>query len=238
MDSTDRAAATGLRVLPRPAEEYPELAEGMTQRLPAGGLAQAAAARRFHLDVATCGLLDRRIVAAASTCLDLELTGPVVAGLVRYQRIRHAARETLEDPRRHEMTVVLVEPHPMSWSRSADVVLTVDRAPVATFPFRLDARVELGQTSVVVRRGAAVEVVCQVVTVSASLFLADVTPPLWTAKREPRPLRLVLRPPVEILASAPAVPPGPATRTAPPVVVPRPRPGRARPPVPGARGRR
>jgi hypothetical protein len=78
---------------------------------------------------------------------------------------------------------------------------------------------ELGETSVVLRQGAVVEVAAEVCSITASLTFADMTPPLWSEEAPKMVVHLAVRPPVDV----------------PLVAVPAPRRTTERPPVP-ARG--
>src|SRR3954467_2252876 len=131
-----------------------ELVETMARHLPPDGLTAEPMRGRFHLRDATLRLLDSRILKAALESFNQDIAGPLVSGLGAYQRVTEAARETLSSAEQPEVTVVLVDPYPVTWSDRFEVELSVDGDPVAKFPFRLDVKVNLGETSVVVRKGA------------------------------------------------------------------------------------
>jgi len=199
----------------------------MERRLPSEGLAPRRMRERFDLTRATYRLLDSRILEAAAKSLNQDVAGPLVEWLSAFHNLREAAAKTLRGEQ--EAVVELRKPTPFTSTQASDVVLRVADAEVARFSFRLELKLELGKTSVVVRNGAIDEIVCAVCCASASFTLESYPKPLW----KPEPLSL---PDVHV-AVRPAF-------VVPLVEVPRPResaeqpPRRAteRPPVPGRRG--
>lgn len=195
----------------------------MTGRLPRGGLAADRLRGSFDLARATTRLLDGRILEAAVGALDIDVTRPLVEGLARFRELREAARRSRSDPSSPETTVVLLEPHPLSSTHGSEVVMHVQGRPVATFAFELSLRLELGETSVVVRSGAITGVVGEVCSLSASFTASGLSSPLWEATAPKLSVQVAVRPPVEVpLVTAPDVP--------------EPRRTVERPPVPGRRG--
>lgn len=203
-----------------------ELVETMARHLPPDGLTAEPMRGRFHLRDATLRLLDSRILKAALESFNQDIAGPLVSGLGAYQRVTEAARETLSSAEQPEVTVVLVDPYPVTWSDRFEVELSVDGDPVAKFPFRLDVGVNLGETSVVVRKGAIEAVACELFSLAVSFTFADLTPPLWAPEPRPMSARLVLDPPLVV--------PLPADKEA--TKVPEPRRATVLPPVPRAGG--
>src|SRR3954452_9293306 len=171
-----------------------ELVETMARHLPPDGLTAEPMRGRFHLRDATLRLLDSRILKAALESFNQDIAGPLVSGLGAYQRVTEAARETLSSAEQPEVTVVLVDPYPVTWSDRFEVELSVDGDPVAKFPFRLDVGVNLGETSLVGRKGAIEAVGCELFSLAVSFTFADLTPPLWAREPLPLPLLLHLRP--------------------------------------------
>lgn len=232
MPATDRRTRAVLRygtsVLAATGSAEPaELAKRMTAKLPRGGVAGPRLRGRFDLTRATTRLLDSRILDAAVRALDLDVTRPLVGGLTTFQEVRKAARRTLTEPASRELTVVLRKPYPLVSTHDTEVVLHVAGTEVATFPFALTVRMELGETSVVVRHGAVVEVAAEVCSLTASFTFADLQPPLWREEAPELVVHLEIRPPLEVPLAAPAE------------GVPEPRRTTERPPVPGPdRGRR
>lgn len=203
-----------------------ELVETMARHLPPDGLTAEPMRGRFHLRDATLRLLDSRILKAALESFNQDIAGPLVSGLGAYQRVTEAARETLSSAEQPEVTVVLVDPYPVTWSDRFEVELSVDGDPVAKFPFRLDVGVNLGETSVVVRKGAIEAVVCELFSLAVSFTFADLAPPLWAPEPRPMSARLVLDPPLVV--------PLPADKEA--TKVPEPRRATVLPPVPRVGG--
>ena len=214
---TSVLAATG-------APETSLLAKRMARKLPKGGVAGPRLRGRFDLARATTRLLDSRILDAAVRALDLDVTRPLVDGLATFQEVRKAARRTLTDPASAEATVILRKPYPLVSTHDTEVVLHVAGEKVATFPFALELRLELGETTVVVRHGAVTEVAAEVCSLTASFTFADLTPPLWTDEAPKLVVHLEVRPPLEVPLAAPAE------------GVPAPRRTTERPPVPRADG--
>jgi hypothetical protein len=194
-----------------------QLAVAMTRRLPKGGIAGPRLRPRFDLARVTTRLLDSRVLDAAVRALDLDVTRPLVDGLTTFQEVRKAAHRTLTEPASREETVVLREPYPVVSMHDTEVVMHVAGEKVATFPFSLTLRMELGETSVVLRHGSVVEVAAEVCSLTASFTFADVTPPLWAEDAPKLVVHLAVRPPVDV----------------PLVAVPEPRRTTERPPVPG-----
>jgi hypothetical protein len=205
MPGTDPPCPTGLRALTRAGDATAVRAE-MASALPEGGL---AASRLTHdrLLTATYRLLDSQILTAAVGCLDQDIGTPVAEWLAGYQELRTAAAETLADPEQTR-SVLFKKPYRLDTAQTSDIVLRVHEKEIADFPFTLEISLELGETSVTVRRGAIEEVECVAATVSGSLTFADVSPPLWRRTASTSALRLPIRPPVHV----PLVPvPRPAT---------------------------
>jgi hypothetical protein len=175
-----------------------EVLTAIARRLPPGGLTAERVRRHFSLRDTTLRLLDSRVLHAAVGCFHQDVAGPLAAGLGAYQRVVDAARETLEDTGDQEVTVVLLDPHPVTWADPFEVVLSDDHEEIAAFPFRLHVGVNLGETSLVVRRGAIETVVCALASLAASLTFAEITPPLWAPEPRPVSVRLVLRPPLRV----------------------------------------
>src|SRR4051812_974896 len=193
-----------------------ELVETMARHLPPDGLTAEPMRGRFHLRDATLRLLDSRILKAALESFNQDIAGPLVSGLGAYQRVTEAARETLSSAEQPEVTVVLVDPYPVTWSDRFEVELSVDGDPVAKFPFRRrgaarfeveppvegdpvpnspsrhEVGVTLGETSVVVRKGAIEAVACALFSLAVSFPFADPPPPLWAPEPRPMSARLVL----------------------------------------------
>lgn len=196
-----------------------QLGGTMTRRLPKGGMAGPRLRPRFDLARVTTRLLDSRILEAAVRALDLDVTRPLVDGLATFREVRAAAHRTLTDPGSMEETVVLREPYPVVSTHDTEVVMHVAGEKVATFPFSLTLRMELGETSVVLRHGAVVEVAAEVCSLTASFTFADVTPPLWEKEAPKLVVHLAVRPPVNVplVAAAEAVPAPRRTTERPPV---------------------
>ena len=196
---TALAVPTSVRTLVAGGAPPAALTGAMAAGLPTGGLAARAMGARRSLTRATWRLLDSRILAAAAEVLDVDVAGPLVTWLSRIQRVVDAARTTIADPRTPEMVEVLLPARPFTHSEGLTVTVAVERVVEATLRFRLDVTAELGETAVVVRRGTIPEVVCDVLTVRASLSLTAWPEPLW----EPDPValpkvHLAVRPPVPV----------------------------------------
>lgn len=200
-----------------------ELVAAVRRRLPPDGLTATHLRSKFHLREATLRLLDSRILKAALESLDQDIAGPLVSGLGAYQRVTEAARETLGDAEQPEVTVVLLDPHPVTWTDQFEVELSVDQDPIAQFPFRLVVGVNLGETSLVVRKGAIEAVICELASLAVSFTFADLTPPLWAPEPRPLSVRLDLHPPLVV--------PLPADKEV--TKVPGPRQATTKSPVPG-----
>jgi hypothetical protein len=183
-----------------------ELVSGMAGRLPPEGLTAEHLRHRFSLKDSTLRLLDSRVLHAALGCFHQDVAGPLAAGLGAYQRVVEAARETLGDSGQQEDTVVLLDPYPVTWADPFEVALSIDHEDIAAFPFRLQVGVNLGETSVVVRRGAIETVSCALASLAASFTFAGLTPPLWAPEPRPLSVRLSLRPPLAVPIPATATP--------------------------------
>jgi hypothetical protein len=176
---TELRAPVGLRTLLSGAP--PEaVAAKLADNAPPQGLAKPLMGSRHRFAGATWRLLDSRVLAAAVDVLDLDVATPLVTWLSRYERVAAAAATTLTDPRKPEITEVVLPPHPFRHSEGVTVDILVDEKPRATVHFRLDVSAALAETSVVVRLGWIHEVVCDVLTVSAAFFLAEWPTPLWS----------------------------------------------------------
>jgi hypothetical protein len=175
------------------------IAAGMLSRLPTGGMAQRRLSDRFPLTGATWRLLDSRILAGAVDLLELDVAISLVSWLARYEAVAAAAQSTLTDPEQPEAMVTLLPPRPMTVGQGLGVTVCVDQHEVETITFRLEVSAEVGETSVVVRRGELAEVACDALTVSGSLLLGGWSTPLW--QPEPvllRTLHLTVDPPVVV----------------------------------------
>jgi hypothetical protein len=208
-----------------PGFDADELLSAMAGRLPPGGLTADHLRRRFPLKESTLRLLDSRVLHAAIGCFHQDVAGPLASGLGAYQRVVDAARETLGDSGQQEVTVVLLDPYPVTWADPFEVAVSVDHEEIAAFPFRLQVGVNLGETSLVVRGGAIETVSCALASLAASFTFAGLTPPLWAPEPRPLSVRLALRPPLRVpipATASPAEVAGP-TRAAqlPPVPAPR-----------------
>jgi hypothetical protein len=175
------------------------LATAMADRLPPGGMAAPRMRGRHRLAGATWRLLDSRVLAAALDILDADVATPLVTWLSRYERVAKAAATTLTDAQKPEITEVLLPPRPFTHSTGLTVDVLVEERPAASVHFRLDVSAALAETSVVVRRGRIHEVACDVLTVTAGLFLAEWPTALW----KPAPVKvprahLRLDPPVAV----------------------------------------
>jgi hypothetical protein len=190
-------------------------------------MAAAALPQGHRLATATQRLLDSRILTAAAEILDLDVAKELVNGLARVARLREAAERTLADPGEPEIVETLMKPYPLTLTDDLGVEIRIDGRPVATIRFHLDVAAALGETSLVVRLGEISEVVCQALTISATLTLVGWAPPLWKAGPFELPeVHVPLRPPVRVpLLPAPrASSDGGPRRTT------------SRPPVPGIAG--
>jgi hypothetical protein len=175
------------------------LATAMADRLPPDGMAAPRMRERHRLAGATWRLLDSRVLAAAVDILDADVATPLVTWLSRYERVAKAAATTLTDAQKPEITEVLLPPRPFTHSTGLTVDVLVDEQPAASVHFRLDVTASLGEASVVVRLGAIHEVVVDVLTLTAALFLAEWPTPLW--KPEPASVpraHIRLQPPVRV----------------------------------------
>lgn len=196
---TSLAVPTSVRTLVAGGTPTAVLTGDMAAGLPAGGLAARTMGARHSLTRVTWRLLDSRILAAAAEVLDADVAGPLITWLSRIQRVVDAARTTVADPRTPDLVEVLLPSRPFTHSEGLTVTVAVERVVEATLRFRLDVIADLGETAVVVRRGTIPEVVCDVLTVRASLSLAAWPSPLW----EPDPVSLPkvhlgVRPPVPV----------------------------------------
>jgi hypothetical protein len=187
---------TGLRAVvggPDPALLQAEVA----RRLPDGGLAAPRLRERRSFDGAIARLLDSRLFGAAVEAFHQQLGAPLVEGLARFQELRRAARQTLDDPATPEVTVVLLEPYPLSSTQRIDVVLHVGELS-ETFAFSQTILLEMGETAAVVRRGAIEEVVCEAAALTASFTAEDLAPPLWRGEAPSVSVHLHVAPPVVV----------------------------------------
>ena len=196
---TDLGVPLGVRSLVGGGASPEAVAAAMAGRLPPGGMTASRMRDRHRLAGATWRLLDSRVLAAAVDILDADVATPLVTWLSRYERVAAAAATTLTDPRKPEITEVLVPPRPFTHTEGLAVDVLVDETPTASVHFRLDVSAALAETSVVVRRGRIPEVVCDVLTVTAGLFLAEWPTALW----KPAPVKvprahLRLDPPVAV----------------------------------------
>jgi hypothetical protein len=157
----------------------------MKRQLPSEGMATGRLRPRFDLTRATYKLLDNRILEAAAKSLDQDVAGPLVEWLGTFHNLREAAAKTVTGTEQEEL-VTLREPTPFTSTQGSDVVLSVADNTVATISFRLDLKVELGKTSVVVRHGAIDEIVVDVLRASALFTLEAYPKPLW----KPEPVAL------------------------------------------------
>jgi hypothetical protein len=142
-------------------------------------------------------LLDDRILEFGLQFLDEELSKPLLSGLAKYRALVAAAQATLEDPRKAEVLVTLIDPHEITSTHSPYVALEVDHAEVARIPFELSMVFDMFQTAVAVRRGAIESVICEACSVDITLSLTGWQPPLIHRKVQ-LPVRLPVRPPQTI----------------------------------------
>jgi hypothetical protein len=154
----------------------------MLHQLPSDGLTTGHLRSRFDLTRATYRILDSRILEAAAKSLDQDAAKPLVEWLGTFHNLREAAARTVAGADQEEL-VTLKEPTPFTSTQGSDVVLSVGDTKVATISFRLDLKVELGKTSVVLRQGAIDEIVAEVLRASALFTLEEYPKPLW--KTEP-----------------------------------------------------
>jgi hypothetical protein len=226
MALTELACPTSVLSLFCRDEDAGVVVPAMKGRLPSAGVTRERLRSRFDLEGATYKLLDSRILEAAASALDQDVTAPLVTWLSTFQNIREAAAKTYAGT--DEVLVTLREPTPLTSTQGSDVMLYVGSDEVATISFELALKVELGKTSVAVRQGRIEEVVFAAFRASASFTLEGYPKPLW----KPNPLAL---PDFHL-----AVDPGfavPLVRVPEPrESVPRPRWPTERPPVPGRRG--
>jgi hypothetical protein len=223
MPPTELPVPTTLRALTCPGVGTERLVADMARALPHGGMAAATLPEGRRLATATRRLLDSRILTAAAEILDLDVAKELVACLARLARLREAAARTLADPAEPEVVETLLEPYPLTVTDDLSVELRIDGRAVATIRFHLDVAAALGETSLVVRLGE-IEVVCETLTVTATLTLVGWSTPLWKAGPIELPeVSVALRPPVP-------VPLLPAPRAS---SEPGPRRIAGRPPVPG-----
>ncbi|MDP5181569.1 hypothetical protein QOZ88_02880 [Blastococcus sp. BMG 814] len=201
MPTSEAPPPTSLRWLTAGGADTDALVATMAARLPADGIAAPTLGQRYRLLRSTYRLLDSRILAAAVSCLDQDVAGPLVHWLATFRELREAARSTRDDPQTPEATVVLAEGHRLSSSQTTEILLHVGGSTIP-IRFRLELTADLGQTSVVLRRGAIDEVVCAA-ALASSLWYADASPELWKGNAPPRELRLLVRPPVEVLLVPP-----------------------------------
>ncbi|TYP87959.1 hypothetical protein [Blastococcus xanthinilyticus] len=210
MATVELTCPTTLWDLARGEADRDAVVATMEHRLPPDGLAAPAMPRRYRLTAATLRLLDSRILRAALEILDLDVAAPVLRGLTGYQRVADAARETGPPTGSGEVTAVLLQPHPLPWTEEFEVGLHVEGHRVATFAFRLEVVVEVGETAVVVRGGAIDRVTCEAASVTASLTFVGWPEPLWAPEPRTVPMSLVVRPPLPVPVRrsgvAPAVP--------------------------------
>jgi len=200
MAATELPVPTTLRTLACPRVATDALVADMADRLPRGGMAAAALPEGHRLATATHRLLDSRILAVAAEILDLDVAGELVNWLARYARVREAGERTLADPRQPELLETLLEPYPMHVTDDLGVEIRIQGSPVATIRFHLDVTAELGETSLVVRLGELSEVVCQALSVSATLTLVGWSTPLWnTGPHELPEVHVSLDPPVPVV---------------------------------------
>ena len=163
-------------------------------------MAAAAVPESHRLAAATHRLLDSRILAAAVEILDLDVAKELVSWLARYERVREAAERTLTDRGRPELVETLLKPYPMDLTDDLGVEVRIEGRPVATIRFHLEVTAHLGETSLVVRLGEIAEVVCETLTVTATLTLVGWSNPLWKAGPLALPeVRVRLQPPVPVV---------------------------------------
>ena len=191
-------APAGVRALtrgPAPAEA----AVAMGHRLPPGGLAARRMGDRFSLAAPTWRLLDSRVLAAAAEILDADVLTPLATWLGRAEQVVRAAETTLTDPRTPELTEVVLPARPFTHAEGLSTAVRVDGREVVSFRFRLDVSAALGEVALLVRLGGVHEVVCDVVTVSATVSLEGWPEPLWKPDPVGLPdVRVTLRPPVPV----------------------------------------
>jgi hypothetical protein len=227
MALTELACPTSLRTLFCGEEGADAVVSSMKSQLPSGGLATERLRSRFDLTRATYKILDSRILEAAAKSLDQDAAKPLVEWLGTFHNLREAAARTVTGTDQEEL-VTLREPTPFTSTQGTDVVLSVGDTKVATISFRLDLKVELGKTSVVLRQGAIDEIVAEVLRASALFTLEAYPKPLW--KPEPVALpdvHVTVRPPFVVpLVTLPS-PRGPAEQETPRTVT-------ERPPVPSS----
>jgi hypothetical protein len=192
---TELTPPTGVRALTGTTKD--ELDVELTLHLPPGGIAATHLEKRYRLAGVTWRLLDSRVLTAAAEILDLDVLKPLATWLARFERVRAAARRTLEEQGKPEAIETFAPPYPLTISEGVTVRIRVDERAVATIAFRLDVAMKVGETSVVVRQGAVDELVCDTLTVSATFTLVGWPTPLW----KPTPVSLpdvhvLVRPPV------------------------------------------
>jgi hypothetical protein len=216
MSATESPNPTSLRALLGGDADPRSVVAAMSEDLPAGGIAQPAMKGRKRLLGVTYRLLDRRILEYAARSLEQDLAAPLARRLAVVGDVRDAAAATLAEPGTTRV-VELGVGWPLTAKQTLTVELRAGAERLASATFVLEVTAELGETSVAVRSGAIEELICTVLSVSASLSLEDLAPPLWRPERiDLQALHLPVQPPLRV----PLVP------------VPRTRPGAA--PVGGA----
>ena len=195
--TTELTAPAGVRALTPQATTA--AAEAMGRRLPPGGMAAHRLRDRFSLAGPTWRLLDSRVLAAAAEILDADVLTPLVTWLGRAERVARAAETTLTDPRTPEQTEVVAPARPFTHAEGLATAVRVDGREVASFRFRLDVAADLGEVALLVRLGAVHEVVCDVLTVRATVSLEGWPEPLWESGSLGLPdVRISLRPPLPV----------------------------------------
>jgi hypothetical protein len=230
MSTTELSYPTSVQELVCGEHDRDEIVAMMERRLPPDGVTAGRLRGRFSLMRATRRLLDSRVLEAAATALDQDFAKPLVEWLSNYQDLREAAAKTVADADQ-QVLVVLKKAAPFTSTQSSEVRLYVGDDTVATVEFKLDVKVELGETSVAVRHGAIEEFVCAVARASASFTLAGYPKPLW--KPEPVSLpdvHVAVRPAFVVPLVKLPRPRQPGEQSAP-------RPVTQRPPVPHRSGR-
>jgi hypothetical protein len=142
-------------------------------------------------------LLDDRILEFGLQFLDQELSKPLLSGLAKYRALVAAAQETLDDPRKAEVLVTLIDPHEVTSTHSPYVAVEIDNAEVARIAFELSMVFDLFQTAVAIRRGAIESVICEACSLDITLSLTGWQPPL-IHRMVQLPVRLPVHPPQTI----------------------------------------
>jgi hypothetical protein len=173
-----------------------ELASVMRANLPQVSTAEALLRER-PMPPAAYRLLDSRIVDTALGFLDEDVSAVLLDGLSTCRAVVQAAQDTRADPAHGEQLVPLVDPYRITSTHEPYIALEYDGREIARIPFEVTVEFGMGQTAVVIRRGAIEAVETEPCSLAVTITMRGWPTPLLHRELPVR-VRLQVRPPIPV----------------------------------------